>query len=144
MKGNTSDSRTRSRQRYSRSLANPSPAARPWRCPQTTVGASKLAAWLQQSIHYQKPQHLLPTHRLATLRQALLPKLTQPQLVPQFAPQPTVPERPRSPQFQAAQPHRHAVQHRGGNLPVLQEQTQGGVALFVLIEHLQRLLPSAL
>jgi hypothetical protein len=57
----------------------------------------KLTARIQQTIDYQQPQYLLPTHRLAGLRQALLPKLIQPELMPQFTRQPAVAEDPWSP-----------------------------------------------
>ena len=105
---------------------------------------AKLTAGIEQAIHHQQPQHLLPTHRLARFRQALLPKLIQPELLPQLARQPAIAEGPRPPQFQPAQLHLDAVQRIGGNFPVIREQAHGGVALFVFVEDLQRLAPRGL
>ena len=53
-------------------------------------------------------------------------------------------ENPRTPQFQAAQPHLHAVYDIARNLPIVREQAQRCVALFLLIEYLQRLAPGCL
>src|ERR1035438_246469 len=44
-----------------------------------------LAARIEQAIHHQQAQHFLPTHRLTSFRQTLLPKLIQPELLPQLA-----------------------------------------------------------
>jgi hypothetical protein len=87
---------------------------------------AKLTAWIEQAIHHQQSQHFLPTHRLARFRQTLLPKLIQPELLPQLASQPTVAECPWPPQFQAAQLHLHAVQRVGGDISVVGKQTQAG------------------
>ena len=105
---------------------------------------AKLAARIEQTIDHQQPQHLLPTHRFAPFRQPLLPELIQPQLLPQLACQPAVAEYPRPPQFQPAQLHLHAVDRIGGKFPVVRKQTQRPIALFFLIEHLQRLAPRCL
>src|SRR5215472_12999788 len=94
----------------------------------------KLTARLQPPIHPQPPPYLLPTHGLAALGQVLLAKLIPPEFVPQLACPPGVPEPPRPSPFQPV----------GGDLPVIREQAQGCGALFVLIEHLQRLPPSGL
>src|SRR5947209_5031855 len=51
---------------------------------------AKLAASIKQAIHHQQPQYFLPTHPFPALRQPLLPKLVQPQLLPQLAGQPAV------------------------------------------------------
>ena len=73
-----------------------------------------------------------------------MPEFGQPQLAPDLAGQPTVAERPRPSQLQAAQPHLQAVDGVGGNRAVLWEQTQRAVVLLVFIEDLQRLAPRRL
>jgi hypothetical protein len=47
---------------------------------------AKLAAWIQQPVHHQKLQHFFPCHFLPRSGQTRIPKLIEPQLVPQLAP----------------------------------------------------------
>jgi len=74
----------------------------------------------------------------------LLPKLIQPQLLPQLAGQLAVAEDPRPPQFQPTQLYLYAVHRIDWYLPVLREQTHARVALLLLVEDIQRLPPCGL
>ena len=105
---------------------------------------TELAARRHQPAHHQQLQHLRPRHFLPPLAQTLFPKLAQPQLPPQFAPQPVVAKRPRPPQLHLLQLHLHAVQRVGRKRPVLRKQTQARRPLLGFIKHLQRLAPRRL
>src|SRR5712692_3444412 len=105
---------------------------------------SKLAAGLQQAVHHQQPQHLLPTHRFAAFRQTLPPELAQPQLLPKFTGQPAVAERPRAPQLQPAQPHLDVVHGIFRQRAILGKQTQLPELLLLLIEDVQSFAPRRL
>src|SRR5580704_6578102 len=61
--------------------------------------------------------------------------------MPELARQPTVAEGSWPPQFQPAQSHLQAVHCVGWNLPVVGEQAHAGVALFLLVEYIQRFAP---
>src|ERR1700693_5487216 len=89
-------------------------------------------------------QHLLPTHRLTALRQALSPELTQPQLMPKLAGQPAVTEGPRAPQLQTAQIPLDAVRGIFRQWTIFRKQTQLGELLLLLIEHRQCFAPRCL
>jgi len=105
---------------------------------------SKLAVWLDQSIHYQQFQHLRPTHALPAARQLLLREPIQFQLPPQLASQPAIPVRPRTPQLHRAQLYPDRVKDICGNRTVFWKQTQCGRAPLLFIEHLQRFTPGCL
>jgi hypothetical protein len=64
--------------------------------------------------------------------------------MPQLASQPAVAEAARAPQLQPAQPHLHAVERVGRQFPIVGEQAQAGVALLLLVEHIERLAPGRL
>jgi hypothetical protein len=105
---------------------------------------AELAGGIEQTIDHQQAQHLLPAHRLAALRQTLLPELIEFQLLPQLACQPAASKQARPPQLEAAEAHRHGVQRVGGNRTILREQAHRGVTLVGLVEYLQRPSPRSL
>src|SRR5205085_1250507 len=105
---------------------------------------AEFAAGIEQTIDHQQPQHLLPTYRFTTFRQTLSPELVEAQLLPEFAGQPATTENARTPQFQPAQAHLHAVDGIGGNFPIVGKQTHGCEALFTFVEYIERLAPRGL
>src|SRR5450631_495830 len=104
----------------------------------------KFTARVEQTIHHQQSQHLLPTNCFTRFRQTLLPELIQTELMPQITGQPATAEGSWPPKFEPTQPHGHAIHRVGRNLAIIREQTQGGVALLLLVEDLQCLAPGYL
>ena len=70
----------------------------------------KLAARMQQPVHYQELQHFLPRDAFTPAAETTVPKLLQAQLLPQLARQPATAEKARTSQLEAAHFHGDLVQ----------------------------------
>src|SRR5207253_4185167 len=101
----------------------------------------KLAARMQQPVHYQELQHFLPRDASTPAAETTVPKLLQAQLLPQLARQPATAEKARTSQLEPAHFHLQTVDRIGRNLAVVRKQTQVLIILLLFIKHRQRLLP---
>jgi hypothetical protein len=103
----------------------------------------KLAARIQQTVHREQFEHLLPRHLAALLAQPRAPELIEPQFAPQPAARPAIPEPPRRAHPQRGEPHLdHIVRIRRRRPVAIREEPALQPRAVLLVDDLQRALPA--